>query len=221
MQTPEALMARIEAFFNDSPLPTACIHGCEAPRIVKNGRATRSASFLLDGRVHRLTGLPVRRVKCQTCRRSWRHYPPELIPRRHFQLCVVADIVATYVFGTATMQALADARAMARRTVSRFVRWVAGLVEPGQLLRRLLETVGSPIIPTVPPVRPVPRRILDGVRRRAAQVLVGLEALACAAGLEPPGLRAIVRRAIRHRDRATTHRRPAIPELARSGTPSG
>lgn len=55
------------------------------------------------------------------------------------------------------------------------------------------------------------------VLERAAEVLALMERLCSGWELEPPGLRAVVRRLVGERSGIGTYARPAIPELVRGG----
>jgi hypothetical protein len=83
----------------------------------------------------------------------------------------------------------------------------------------MLAAVGSPVLPRLRALAPRLRALRNSPRRqlleRAAIVLQLMEALALAWGLEPPGLRAVIERAIAGRGRIPSYRAPLLPELAR------
>ena len=160
-----------------------------------------------------------RRLRCSACRADWIHRPPGLLPNKHFQLCVIAAAASQYLHGGGSLEAVAAAHGLSRRTLARNLPWIAAVADPAVLLSRLVEAVDAVILPTP---REIARRF-EALRhqtrvatlRRAAQVLALMEALASALGLAPPGLRAIVERFLNGRTDVGTYRRPVIPELAR------
>lgn len=116
------------------------------------------------------------RAKCSTCRCSFTCRPPELYPQRQFQLDVVADVAAAVAIG-AEPAAKAAARAAASPTSARrWTAWVAGLVEPSDLLAATRaidpDAPAGAGLSTSAPTSPV--------RSRAARVLAALEALGAA-----------------------------------------
>lgn len=142
------------------------------------------------------------------------------MPRRHYQLCVVAEAATQHLFAGDAQERVAAGRGCSRRTVGRWLRWIAECADPGALGAQLLAAVGSPVLPRLRALAPRLRALRDGARRalleRAAAVLELLEALALTLSLEPPGLRGVVEHVLAGRDRITTYRAPRIPELARS-----
>jgi hypothetical protein len=142
-----------------------------------------------------------------------------LVPRRHYQLCVVAEAASQHLFGGVAQQPVADQHGCSRRTVGRWLRWIADCADPGALGSQLLAAVGAPVLPRLRALAPRLRALRDAARRklleRAATVLQLLEALGLAWGLEPPGLRGVIERVLEGRDRIPSYRAPLIPELAR------
>jgi len=207
---------RWDSFFNEVRRPEKC-HFCEHPRVLWNGTRLRSASVLTpDGVVH-VPEVRCRRVKCQHCRRSWTLRPDGLVASRHYQLCVVAAATERYMAdGSAAAEVVAAAFTASRRTLGRWLGWVAALA-PVTILQHLLQRASQQAAPIESlPVSPSRHRagVLPGPLALAAEVLSLIEALAMAIGLEPPGLRAIVE-AVTARGATTSYRSPTIPELAR------
>lgn len=195
---------------------------CELTKISWNGHRIRSASVMTDDGVVHLVGIECRRAKCGSrgCARSWTLLPPGLSPNRHYQLCVVASALSSYLFDKeASQAAVASAYQCSERTMGRWLRWIGAIADPSVLQRKVLEETGEPILSPLRPVENLARKALDAVRRdlltRAAQVLVGFEALGVAMGKEPPGLRGVLERALGNRPRIATYERPLIPEFAR------
>ena len=121
-----------DRFFETVTKPRCCPF-CYGRRIYWNGHRERSASVMEGDRVTHFTDILCRRVKCAnaTCRKSWTLRPAELMPRRHYQLCVMASAVRQFLFGPRrTLTAVARAHQCCRRTVGRWLRWVAGPSAP-------------------------------------------------------------------------------------------
>jgi hypothetical protein len=116
-----------DRFFETVTKPRCCPF-CYGRRIYWNGHRERSASVMEGDRVTYFTDILCRRVKCANpqCRKSWTLRPPGLIPK-HYQLCVVASAVRQFLFGPLrTLTEIAHAHQCCRRTVGRWLRWVAG-----------------------------------------------------------------------------------------------
>ena len=92
-----AIMDRWQRFFETVVAPAVCLF-CAKGHVVFNGIAVRKASVLVTGLVVYLGPVLCRRVRCQACRVSWRLYPPGLMPRRHYQACVVAQATSQHLF---------------------------------------------------------------------------------------------------------------------------
>jgi len=117
-----------DRFFETVKRPHHCPF-CRGPRIHWNGHRERSASVMEGDCVRHLTDIFCRRVKCAShvCKKSWTLRPPGLTPRRHYQLCVVASAVRQFVSDChSTLTAVARAHQCCRRTVGRWLHWVAG-----------------------------------------------------------------------------------------------
>ncbi len=212
----EALRARWIEYAASVAKPRACVYeDCEGTRIAWNGSRVRGASVLLEGHVVHLADLPCRRAKCGVCKRSWTLRPPGMVPHKHYQPCVAARAVAQYVAQEqASLEQVARRHGCSRRTVARWVAWVAALVDPAVVLSKIVEVVDAPLRPSWSPWT----RVLERARplvRRAAEVLGLLEDLASAWRLEPPGLRAVLERVVGDHSGVATYARPLIPEFAR------
>ena len=190
-------------------------------RIVWNGSRARSASVLLEEVVVHIHMMRCRRVRCQLCRRGWTLRPAGMVARRHFQLEVVSKAVSELAFeAKATQEAVAAKFRCDRRTVVRWVAWVAEVFAAEELQAAVLAAVG-PVLTALRPVAGLARKALRSARcwllERAVRVLSLVEVLATARGLEPPGLRSVVRAAAGERDGATTYASPRlrVPDFAR------
>lgn len=115
------------------------------------------------------------RARCSACRTSFTCYPDELYPRRQYQLDVVAQVVAEVSLGDQGAPAAAREIGASPTSVRRWLGWVAGLVEPGELLRATVH-----VDPTAPAGSGISRHVGDDVRGRAARVLDALEQLGAA-----------------------------------------
>lgn len=139
------------------------------------------------------------------------------MPRRRFQLCVVADAASKYLFDPLTTRpAVAAVATCAVRTVGRWLHWLAGVADPADVQARLVETLDDVVVPTFPDAV-VRNPAVGGMLRRAAANLVLIETLARSLGLEPPGLRSLVVALVAGRDGWTTYARPIVPEFASRG----
>jgi len=188
--------------------PPRCV-GCGHPRIWWDGRPKCSASVCLEGHVVHVTGIVCRRVRCARCAARWRLRPPGLLARKHYQLDVVAQAAATYLFAPrATQQSVAEAFCCSRRTVGRWIRWIGELASPAALLRTLAEIADEPVRPKLLRIaRTGPRERIARLAR-TAEVLTLFEALGAALGGEPPGLRAV----LGWLGRVPSYAEPALPD---------
>jgi hypothetical protein len=215
----EQLKLSWQRFYETVARPARCLH-CAHRRVNWNGSRTRTASVKSGRQVVYVRDIHLRRVKCAACERSWTLHPPGMTPRRHFQLCVIADGAARYLFDVdESLARIAAAIGCCRRTVSRWLDWIAGLIDPAELAGLVVHHADAVILAAVRPVADLTRKALSEGRRqllcRAAQVLGQLEVLAMAWGLEPPGLASVVEAVVGGRDGLTTYRAPALPEFAR------
>lgn len=217
----EKLKQEWQAFYANAAKPACCIF-CSGWRVWWNGWRQRTASVLIDEQVVHVDAVACRLVKCGNpqCGRSWTLRPPGLAPQRHYQLCVVARAASSYLFDqAATQEQIAASTGCARRTIRRWLGWVAGIASAEDLLRHLLEASDVPEIPPMQGVAAVARKARTAARRSmlesAARVLCLLEALGQALYLPPPGLQAVVERLLAGRSRLTTDHSPRILEFAR------
>jgi hypothetical protein len=209
----EKLKEKWNRFFETVEKPRCCIF-CKHSGIYWNGQRQRSASVLIGDQIVYLPEVRCRRVKCANarCQRSWTLRPTGLMPRRHYQLCIVAQATSTFLFHPqATLTLTAVTHQCSRRTVGRWLRWLAGIAEPQKLIRRLSSRSNKAVVTALGKASGSGKRAFA----RAAKMLCLVEALATAYGYDPPGLRSMVQAAVYHRDRITTYHSPFIPELAR------
>ena len=198
--------------------PGSCIF-CEGDRLCWNGHRERSASVLIGDNVVYLTGILCKRVKCADpeCKRSWTLRPPGLMPRRHYQLCVLGHGLAQFFSDShETLTSVAAAHCCSRRTIGRWLHWVAGIAEPVALIRRLFHVSKEAVVQTFAKIyetfRTAPDKIIFS---GAVNNFYFLDALGSAEGYAPQGFRGLLESAIANCDRITTYRFPFIPELAR------
>ena len=187
--------------------PRRCV-SCGHARVWWNGSRHRSASVMAGGTVAYVPEVGCRRVRCAACPARWTVRPPGLAPRKHYQLDVVAQATATGLFDPGVaLETVAAAFRCARRTVSRWIRWIASLVAPAVLLQQLATLTPAPIVPRrpAPPSSSRPRHALAD---RAAEALTLFEALGATLGAEPPGLRAVLERW----DCVPSYAAPALPD---------
>lgn len=214
-----------QRFFETVPKPERCIY-CTCLKVSWRGSRTRTASVQVEGPEQTLVvylhDIACRRVKCCTegCRRSWTLRPPGLFPRRHYQLCVVASATSQYLFAEhASLGAVAAAHNCSVRSLGRWIEWEAQIAKPAELQRHLLDVSDAPVLVKVCPIPHLVRKALDVTRQQifmtAAAVLGLFEALGLALGYEPPGIRSILEVVVGNRERVSTYKSPAVPELAR------
>jgi hypothetical protein len=208
-------------FFREVARPKACL-ACDGARVWWDGSRERTASIRLDDQTVHISGIPCRRARCanRDCGYRWCLLPPGLEPRRHFQACVVAAATQEYLFAKdATQEATAARHGCARRTLGRWLGWIAGLAEPSVIQERILEAQQEPILAPLRAVLDLARKACSQFQRKvlekAACVLAHLEALAMALGLEPPALGSVLERLAPLGARRSTQGSPALPEFAR------
>lgn len=219
-KTVREIEQRWRLYYENAQPPRQCIY-CGDSRVNFNGSRKRSASVLVLTVVVFLAELLCRRVKCGQCHKSWTLRPPELVAHKHFQLCVVAHAVSGYLFDPAgTLSGVATEHGCSRKTVKRWLGWTAAIAEPETVLRKVVEATEAPLVPPERAVTQLDRKarsttVWSVVLERAAEVLALMERLCSGWQLEPPGLRAVVRRVVGERSGIGTYARPVIPELAR------
>jgi hypothetical protein len=126
--------------------------------------------------VRRETHVPL--AKCSQCKRGFTCYPPDLYPHRQYQLDVVAEVVASVTVGQASAASSAARIGAGPTSVRRWVKWVADLGRPSELLAAAARidpdgaTAGG-LSAAVAWTRPS--------TARAAEVLLALERLGAAA----------------------------------------
>lgn len=176
--------------------------------------------MLKGERVVYLSDAGCRRVKCanQQCKKSWTLRPPGLMPGRHYQLCVVASAARAFLFEPhSTLTSVVAAHPCCRRTVGRWLHWLAGIAKPSSLIRRL-RRLGALSRPQVFARRDTSRAMGTRSRKvfeRTARVFGLLEALGRAYGYEQSPFARMIESILSGRGRVTPYRFPAIPELAR------
>jgi hypothetical protein len=128
--------------------------------------------------------------------------------------------VGEYLFAAdATQEGTAARHGCSRRTLGRWIDWVARLADPSVIQERIFAAQGEPILAPLCTVASLARKARSAVKRKmlevAALVLAHLEALAVAMGLEPPGLRGVLARVAPLGLRKSTQVQPLLPEFAR------
>jgi hypothetical protein len=116
--------------------------------------------------------LSLARAKCSSCKGAFTCYPPGIYPCRRYQLDVVADVVADVALGGASMRRAAAAAHATVSSARRWVRWVAALAAPRELLATAARL--DPDAPAGAGLGTV------AMRSPAARVLAGLEQLGSA-----------------------------------------
>ncbi|MBW1797354.1 MAG: hypothetical protein JRJ21_02880 [Deltaproteobacteria bacterium] len=216
----EKLKKQWRHFFETVKKPRNCIF-CEGTRIYWNGQRERTASVLTGDEVVHLTDLLCKRVKCANpeCKKSWTLRPPGLMPRRHYQLCVVAHGTKEFLFDPrSTLTSVADEHQCSRRTVGRWLAWISEIAEPANLVRHLFSVSKERAVASGFTISEMIRKGVNAGKKafqRSTENFCLLEALGTAYGHEPPGFRGMIESAIANRDHITTYRSPFIPELAR------
>jgi hypothetical protein len=158
-----------------------------------------------------MTDILCRRIKCGNpeCKKSWTIRPSGLMPRRHYQLCIVSHGTSRFLFDPqATLSSVAQAHCCSRRTIGRWLNWIAELADPANLIGRLFYISKEAVI----------EKAVNKAKKafqHTAKVFCAIEALGIAYGYGPPGFRGMIESVISNRDRITTYRFPTIPELAR------
>ena len=174
--------------------PKACVF-C-AGGLVFNGFSIRSASMIVDDDVRYIPEILQRRLLCKRCNTRVLLRPPELLPRVHYQACVLTSAVVELAQGATTVD-VAEHHGCDRRSVRRFVARIAATGEPHVVASEVAAVVDEPVIPKIElaerafPLAPATMRDL----RCAHALLVLVEALGSARGEEPRVLRPFMRAA--------------------------
>lgn len=204
-------------YFFESVDKPCCCPFCQGRRIYWNGYRERSASVLEGNRVVYLSEVVCRRVKCadRQCKKSWTLRAPGLMPRRHYQLCVVASAARQFLFDPqSTLTSVAAAHQCCRRTLGRWLRWLAGIAKPSALIRRLGAIPGTAVFAARDNnwgIGTPARKVFE----RAGRVFCLLEALGRSYGYKDAPFGGMIEEILSDGDRVATYRFPAIPELAR------
>jgi hypothetical protein len=192
---------------------------CGATWIWWLGYHERSASVLKDGEVVYVGSLISRRARCAACGDSWIVRAMKVLPNRHFQLDVVAEAVARYVFtAETTLLSVATWAKCAQRTLTRWIEWLGAIATPEDLVARLTGLAGQPIrlksVSVASQDREGRRLPRLNLLTRAAWNLALLEALGQALSVEPPGLKSVLMLGSGDRSGVTTYASPVLPEFA-------
>jgi hypothetical protein len=153
----------------------------------RNGVRWRKATVLDGDRAVYVEDVPVRRLRCGSCKTRWSRAPEHVESRAHYQPAVVANAVARVVIDGGPT-AVACEIGCDRGTLGRWVERVAKVAEPARLSRVLLAAADQPVLPALPTARTSRSARLTALGARAIAVLAVLEALASWHGLTPPGL---------------------------------
>ncbi len=204
--------------------PTSCA-SCDGRRIWFDGWRVVFAVVLADGTPHRFDdGLPLQRVACASCERSWTLRPAFLYPHRVFEPDVDEGAAFAYLADpSATYAAVARRFSCSPRSVWRWVGWLAALVSPATLVATAVRASGQTAsVDVVPRQVPAAARKARSDRRRrqllaALQVIVALAALMRSRlipSTDPSPLRAwLVRRFLEFRQVAFVTRSGLSPPM--------
>lgn len=208
-----------DRFFETVEKPGSCIF-CWCSQIYWNGQRERTASVLIEDKVAYLIDLLCRRVKCANgeCKKSWTLRPPGLMPRRHYQLCVVAHGTNEFLFHPhSTITSVAHEHQCSRRSVGRWLKWIGEIADPSKLIRRLFFVSKEREVTSKSKISEMIRKAANVGKKafqRTTKNFCILEALGMAYRYEPPGFRGMIEAVIANRDCITTYCSPFIPELA-------
>ena len=207
-------------FYETAQKPCCCLF-CKGYRVYWNGQRERTASVLIGNEVVYFTDILCKRVKCAEpkCKKSWTLRPPGLIPRRHYQICIVEHATEKFLFDQyATLTSVAGEHQCSRRTVGRWLNWISGIAEPSQLIHRVFHILKEQPFIAILKVSKILKKFVGTCKkvfRRTAKNFCLLQALGTVCRCEPPGFRGVIEAVICDRDRITTYHSPSIPELAR------
>jgi len=175
-----------------------------------------------DG-VEAIKGVRLRRVCCGVCGGTTL-YPEDIVPNRHIQLDVVARATSEFLLNPESTEAGVCAKYdCSRRTLRRWLVWIARIVPVVVLMRLLLQVSDAVEQPFIPLLSDIGRVTRDPFRQRAwqrtAEVLGYLEVLGGHLGRGPPGLQAVL--SALSQTWRSTYARPSIPEFALSSLLTG
>lgn len=155
--------------------PPSCAR-CSAPSWWNGWRAVAAVVRSALGAAVERCRCWVPRAKCSTCKAGFTCRPPELYPRRQFQLDVVADVVAATAVGDEAPTKAAARVSASPTSARRWLLWIAELTSPEALLAVAQKL--DPDAPVGAGAAALPRS--DGRRARAGVVLDALEQLGAA-----------------------------------------
>lgn len=171
--------------------PGSCA-SCDGTRIWFDGWRVVFAVVLVDGSLHRFDdGLPLQRVECSSCERSWTIRPSFLYPHRSFEPDVNEAAALFYLADPAATYASAGARFdCSPRSVWRWIGWLADLIVPAVLMAMAARHGAVGAIGIVPRDVPHADRKARSTRRRqrlllALQVIAALSVLSRAQRVPP------------------------------------
>lgn len=159
---------------------------CEAPSWWDGIRRVKQVVRDALGAIFHRCDEERRRARCsdRACAaRRWTVYPAGSYPYRRYQLPVVASAVGDVAFGNATFDTAAATHTCDRRSVGRWVYWVANLVSPAEVARTCARMDATGLSSAMPVTRGTT------LRERAGSVLRWLLQLAqvlVAAGVPLP-----------------------------------
>jgi hypothetical protein len=110
-----------------------------------------------------------------------------------------------------TLTSVSATHSCSRRTVGRWLYWIAGIADPSDLIHRLIHVSKKAVLASHIKVYKIFKRATFHL---TVTNLCFLEALGMLYGCDPPGFRGMIEKTIANRDRVTTYRCPLIPELA-------
>jgi len=173
-----AYLARVGPGRGRPPRPSSCVW-CGLRRVWFDGWRVVFAVVLSDGRPFRFDdGLPLQRVRCATCKRSWTLRPRFLHPCFSFQPDVVEAAVLGYLScPTATYRAVAAGFRCSARSLWRWVPWVATVAAPAEIV-----ATAARIQPDTPAPHLIPRHVPEAHPKalsaeRHATLLLALQVL--------------------------------------------
>ncbi len=214
-QLKQEIVAAVERW----SLPVQCPRCHGSRQSWKDRSRLRSLSAWRGGSMAYVDEAPVGRVKCLDCGKCWTLQAPGVLPRKHYQPCVVAEAVSRVLYEPgASQRQVAAEMGCSRRQVGRWLDWVSSMVSPDDLQARVVEEADAPVVVDQPPLARRCRQAYTSARQvvleRAARVLALLEVLGCVWGLEPPGLRGVLVHLSEGWRALSPYAAPAIPILA-------